>query len=119
VHSFLPAISPKAVKAIGRAIRGWRLHHWTQMSLEDLATRYNAYIRGWIGYFGHFYGGRLSQVLRRIDVYLIRWARRKYRRLMRRPRGARYWLAQVRRADPALFAHWRFVAEGGRTAGAV
>ena len=119
VHSFLPAISPKAVKAIGRAIRGWRLHHWTQMSLEDLAARYNAHIRGWIGYFGHFYGGRLSQVLRRIDVYLIRWARRKYRRLMRRPRGARYWLAQVRRADPTLFAHWRFVAEGGRTSGAV
>ncbi|MEZ5961887.1 MAG: group II intron reverse transcriptase/maturase [Hyphomonadaceae bacterium] len=119
VHSFLPAISPKAVKAVGRAIRGWRLHHWTQMSLEDLAARYNAYIRGWIGYFGHFYGGRLSQVLRRIDVYLIRWARRKYRRLLRRPRGARYWLAQVRRADPTLFAHWRFVAEGGRTSGAV
>jgi RNA-directed DNA polymerase len=100
VHSFLPAISPKAVRAIGQAVRGWRLHHWVQMSLEDLAAKHNAYIQGWIGYFGHFYGGRLSQVLRRIDVYLIRWARRKYRRLLRRPRGARYWLMHVHRANP-------------------
>jgi RNA-directed DNA polymerase len=119
VHSFLPAISPKAANAIGQAIRGWRLHHWTQMSLEDLATKYNKYIQGWIGYFGHFYGGRLSHLLRRIDVYLIRWARRKYRRLLRRPRGARYWLAHVRRSQPTLFAHWRFVALDGRASGAV
>ncbi len=119
VHSFLPAISPKAITAIGRAIRAWRLHHWVQMSLEDLAERYNKYIQGWIGYFGHFYGGRLSQTLRRIDVFLIRWARRKYRRLLRRPRGARYWLAHVRQSQPTLFAHWRFVAQGGRTSRAV
>ncbi|MFZ4072322.1 MAG: group II intron maturase-specific domain-containing protein, partial [Caulobacterales bacterium] len=66
-----------------------------------LAERYNKYVQGWIGYFGHFYGGRLSHLLRRIDVYLIRWAWRKYRRLLRRPRSARYWLAHVRRSRPA------------------
>jgi RNA-directed DNA polymerase len=119
VHSFLPAVSPKALKAIGSAIRQWRLHHWTQMSLSDLAEKYNTYVQGWIGYFGHFYGSRLSLTLRRIDVFLIRWARRKYRRLQRRPKGAREWLAQVRRADPTLFAHWRFVGIGDRTSGAV
>lgn len=119
VHSFLPAISPKAIAAIGRTIRGWSLHRWVQMSLEDLAATYNKYIQGWIGYFGHFYGGRLSQVLRRIDVFLIRWARQKFRRLRRRPRGARYWLMHVRRSQPTLFAHWRFVNEGSWTSGAV
>jgi RNA-directed DNA polymerase len=119
VHSFLPAVSPKALKAIGSAIRQWRLHHWTQMSLSDLAEKYNTYVQGWIGYFGHFYASRLSSTLRRIDVFLIRWARRKYRRLRRRPKGAREWLAQVRHADPKLFAHWRFVDIGGRTSGAV
>jgi hypothetical protein len=89
------------------------------MSLEDLAAKYNSHIQGWINYFGHFYGSRLSLTLRRIDVFLIRWARRKYRRLRRRPKGARYWLAHVRRAIPTLFAHWRFVDIGGRTSGAV
>ena len=89
------------------------------MSLSDLAEKYNTYVQGWIGYFSHFYASRLSSTLRRIDVFLIRWARRKYRRLRRRPKGAREWLAQVRRADPTLFAHWRFVDMGGRTSGAV
>ncbi len=80
---------------------------------------YNPYIGGWINYYGQFYRAQLRSTLQRIDGYLVRWARRKYRRLQRRPKGAREWLAQVRRADPTLFAHWRFVGIGGRTSGAV
>ena len=36
-----------------------------------------------------------------------------------RPKGTRDWLARVRRANPNLFAHWRFVNVGGRTSEAV
>ena len=50
---------------------------------------------------------------------LVRWARRKYKRLRERPKGTRDWLARVRRADPNLFAHWRLVNVGGRTSEAV
>jgi hypothetical protein len=89
------------------------------MSLDDLASRYNAYIRGWVNYFGHFYGSHLSRALLRIDAFLTQWARRKYRRLSRRPRSARAWLSRVRSATPDLFAHWRFVNADGRTSGAV
>ncbi len=119
VVSFLPAVSPKALKAIGRTIRRWALHHRSDKSLEDLAKMYNPYIQGWINYFRHFYGSQLHSTLRRIDAYLIRWARRKFKRLYRRPKGARDWLARVRRADPTLFAHWRFMYANGRTSGAV
>ena len=76
-------------------------------------------IGGWINYYGQFYRAQLRSTLQRIDGYLVRWARRKYKRLRERPKGTRDWLARVRRANPNLFAHWRFVNVGGRTSEAV
>ena len=119
VVSFLPAVSPKALKAIGQTIRRWALHRRSDKALDDLAQLYNPYIQGWINYFRHFYGSRLHPALRRIDAYLMRWARRKFKRLRRRSKGVRDWLARVRRANPTLFAHWRLMFIGGRTSGAV
>jgi hypothetical protein len=80
---------------------------------------YNPYIRGWINYYSHFYKSALTWTLLRVDAFLIRWARNKFKRLRLRPRGAREWLAGVIRANPNLFAHWRFLYASGRTSGAV
>jgi group II intron reverse transcriptase/maturase len=118
-HGFRPAPSAKALKAVSRTIRRWALHHRSDKSLEDLATIYNPYIRGWINYYGQFYRKQLNPTLLRIDTYLIRWARWKFKRLRGRPRGAREWLARVRRANSKLFAHWRFYNVGRRTSEAV
>ncbi len=118
-HGFVPAVSPKALKAIGRTIRRWASHHRTDISLRDLAEIYNPYIQGWLNYYGHFYREQLRPILQRIDAYVIRWARRKFKRLRRRSKGARAWLSQVRRTNPTLFAHWRFWQGNGRTSGAV
>lgn len=111
-HGFMPAVSPKALKTISRTIRRWTLHHHSDRSLENLAATYNPYITGWINYFGHFYRTQLRPALLRIDAYLIRWARRKFKRLRGRPKGARQWLARVRRANPTLFSYWRFFHVG-------
>jgi len=118
-HSFLPAASPKALKAISRVIRRWTLHHHSDKSLDNLAETYNPYIKGWINYFGHFYREQLRATLLRIDAYLIRWARRKFKRLRGRSRGAKQWLARVRRVRPTLFPHWRVFNVGSRTSEAV
>jgi RNA-directed DNA polymerase len=118
-HAFGPAVSSKALKTISRTVRRWALHHRSDKALKDLADLYNSYIRGWINYYGQFYRARLKSTLLRIDDYLIRWARRKFKRLRERPKGAREWLAGVRRANPTLFAHWRFFNVGGRTSEAV
>ena len=40
-HSFRPAASPTALKAISRTIRRWTLHHRSDKSLQDLAEMYN------------------------------------------------------------------------------
>jgi len=117
--SFLPAASPTSLKGIRQTIRRWELHHRSDLALDDLARMYNPYIRGWINYYSHFYKSALSWTLRRIDAFLLRWARNKFKRLRPRPKGARDWLARVIRANPNLFSHWGFLHVAGRTSGAV
>ena len=116
--SFLPAASPKALKAIRQTIRRWAFHHRSEKSLDDLARMFNPYIQGWINYYSHFYKSALYRTLSRINAFLIRWARIKFKRLRQRPRGARDWVARVIRANPTLFAHWRFRHVYSQTSGA-
>lgn len=117
--SYLPAASPEALKAIRQAVRRWSLQTRSDKALDDLARMFNPYIRGWINYYSHFYKSALYPTLRRIDAFIIRWARRKFKRLRQRPRGARNWLARVIRSSPGLFAHWSLLYGQGRTLGAV
>ena len=118
-HGFLPAASPKALVRIGREIRSWALHHRSDKSLKELAAIYNPTIRGWIAYYSHFYRTQLRPTLKRIDAYVIRWARRKYKRMVHQTKGARDWFDRLRRATPSLFAHWHLCHGNGRTSGAV
>jgi len=94
---FLPAASPKALTSISRTVRRWALHHRSDKSLQDLAAMYNPCIRGWINYYSHFYKTQLRPTLKRIDLYVIRWARRKFKRLRRKTKGARDWFDRLRR----------------------
>ena len=118
-HSFQPAASPKALKRISRTVRGWALHHRSDLSLTELAAMHNPCIRGWIGYYSHFYKTQLRPTLMRIDAYVIRWARRKFKRMRHRTKGARDWFGRFRRSNPRLFAHWELCHGNGRTSGAV
>jgi RNA-directed DNA polymerase len=118
-HGFMPAASPKALTSISRTIRRWALHHRSDKSLKDLAEIYNPCIRGWIAYYSNFYKTQLRPTLTRIDAFVIRWARRKFKRMRHQTKGARDWLARLRRVQPQLFAHWPICHGGGRTSGAV
>jgi hypothetical protein len=70
-----------------------------------------------------YYGGTSDYpndgALTRIDAYVIRWARRKFKRMRHQTRGARDWFERLRRARPTLFAHWTLCHGNGRTSGAV
>jgi hypothetical protein len=65
---------------------------------------YNPCIRGWITYYSHFYKTQLRPTLKRSDAYVIRWARRKFKRMRHQTKGARDWFDRLRRAEPTLFA---------------
>ena len=55
-----------------------------------------------------FYRSVIYPLLRRVSIYLRRWAGRKYRRLRTLTRFRRWWARVIDRA-PDLFAHWRWV----------
>ena len=105
--SFAPAVADDAAKAIRHAIKRWRLHLWSGLTLTDLARSLNVIVQGWINYYGRFYGTRLISSLWRINDYLVRWAMRKYKRLRHYPARARRFLVSVATRQPDLFAHWR------------
>src|SRR6266478_7828479 len=54
-----------------------------------------------------------------IDVYVIRWARRKFKRMRHQTKGARDWFDRFRRANVKILAHWSLCHGNGRTMGAV
>lgn len=103
---FTPAVSEGAAKAIRRRAKRWRLHLRDNQGLTDLARSINPIVRGWINYYGRFYRSQLIRLLRRLNDYLVRWARRKYKRLRYAPKRARRFLVSVFEREPGLFAHW-------------
>ena len=109
--SFSPGCSPKALKRMGNILRSWSMHRKSYSSLNDLARMYGAVIRGWIQYYGRYHRTALQPVLRRINLYLARWARRKYKRLRRHRRRSTRWLRRIANREPNLFPHWSFGAK--------
>lgn len=104
--SFLPAVSRTALTAMRQVIHSWHVHLQGHRSLSDLAEEYNPVIRGWLQYYGRFYRSGLEPLRQHIDRVLVRWARRKYKRLRRHHRRAAHWLQEIAQWDPQLFVHW-------------
>ena len=103
--SFLPAISKQALSRISAQVRSWRLHHRTHLTEADLARRINPIVRGWMNYYGAFYKSALYPLLERINAYLMRWIRKKHKRLRGRKKAQTAWNQAVTRR-PRYFAHW-------------
>ena len=106
--SFLPAMSTEALKAKSDRLRELRIHRQVNLSLDDLAEWLNPIIAGWMNYYGRYYRAALEPLLLRINLYLRRWAGKKYRRLRTYRRFKRWW-ARLLDREPGLFAHWRWV----------
>ena len=65
----------------------------------------NPIVRGWMQYYGRFYRSELYPILLRINSYLMRWARSKYRRLHGFKKAKAWWDAVCDRY-PRGFAYW-------------
>jgi|SRR5215472_10795869 len=102
--SFLPAVSAEALKAMGQRLRSWRIHLRCRDNLGELAEWINPIVTGWMPYYGRFYRSELYPLLRRVNTYLTRWPRRKYKRLRSFKRRVAWWNGLIER-DPGLFRH--------------
>ncbi len=103
--SFLPAVGAEALKAMGQRLRSWRIHMRTRDDLGELAAWINPIVAGWMTYYGRFYRSALYPFLQRVNTYLARWARKKYKRLRSFKRFRAWWTGLLDR-DPGLFRHW-------------
>lgn len=117
--SFLPAVSAEALRQMRQTIKSWRMHRQTYATLEDLAHRYNAILRGWWNYYGSFYKTGMHPLIDYLNQRLAGWVRRKYKKLKRHKRQSFHWLKRVANNHHYLFYHWQLLSANDRIMGAV
>jgi RNA-directed DNA polymerase len=62
-----------------------------------------------VQHHGTFNRSAMYPLLQRINAYLIRWIRNKYKRLRAKTKAFRCWRGIVQRY-PRMFAHWAWTA---------
>ncbi len=103
---FTPAISRKAEKAIRDEMRSWKMHLRTDKDLGYLSGVFNPKLRGWIQYYGKFRISALRGVCKMFQRILVKWAKKKFKRLKQSWARARNLIEKISRMEPTLFIHW-------------
>ena len=106
-NGFCPAISLKAKQKIRDAIRSWKVHSRTDLSIFEIASFCNPKIRGWIGYYGKFYPSAFYNIFKQFNTSLFRWANRKYKKIKGDKRKFFKWLKNFAIIHSNLFEHWK------------
>ena len=106
--AFAPAISKEALKRISETVRRWRLDRKTGQTLNDLARWINPIVRGWMQYYGRFNHSALYRLLQRINNYLVRFLRNKFKRVRTSKKAKEGW-QRIIDQHPRTFAHWTWV----------
>jgi len=105
--NFSPAVSRQALTAMRQTVRGWHIQLKCDKGLGDLSNMFNPVLRGWLNYYGRFYPSALKPLWHSIDDYLVRWLRRKYKRLANGVVRAARMLGRLAERSPGAFVHWQ------------
>ena len=109
---FNPAVSTSALKTMRSAIRDLNLRCQTQLSMADIARKINPLLRGWIAYYGRYAPSALAPMLRYVNLTLLAWAMRKFKRFKARKVRAGKFLQRLAATRPDLFTHWNLGMTG-------
>lgn len=104
---FTPGISQQSKNKIREVIRKTEELSRTEIRLEKIAKRLNEQLRGWINYYSRYRGYLLERVFYSLDCRLMKWLRKKYKRLKGSRRRAWSMLRGIYKRMPYLFEHWR------------
>ena len=104
--NFSPAVSNATLRSMRQKIRELNFRNRTQMELKDIARQLNPILRGWIEYYGRYSPSALYPLYRQVNMTLVAWAMRKYRRLKRHKTRASIWVESFTQTCPRLFEHW-------------
>lgn len=104
--TFTPAVSDKALARIRQEVRSWKLSRRGSQSLEQVCDDIRPQVQGWLNYYGAYRKSTLYRALQVVDLHLVQWARRKYKRLARHRRRAWEWFKGLQSRIPRLLPHW-------------
>lgn len=110
--SFTPAVSQAALKSMRAMTRKLNWRNRSDLSLEEIARRYNPVLNGWLYYYGRYRRSEMYSVWRHFNKTLIAWAMRKYKRFRHRKVWASKFLESIAKKTPHLFVHWRAGMQG-------
>lgn len=113
IGGYTPAVSPTALKAMRATIRDLNIRRQTQVTLAATAQKLNPLLRGWIGYYGRYTPSALYPLFRYVNMTLLGWVRRKFKRYKAHKVRAVCFLAKLARTRAELFVHWRLGMVGG------
>ena len=101
------AISIKSKKRIADKMKELDIMHLSHKSIVGVAQFLGPYIRGWINYYGRFRISALKPVFQLLRQYLVKWARKRYRRYKTSLIKAYDWLKRIKEQFPYLFYQWK------------
>lgn len=93
-------------------IRELNIRRHTNWSLTDIAQKLNPLLRGWIGYYGRYAPSALHPLLRYVNLTLLAWVQRKFKRFKAYKIRAGRFLQRLARENANLFVHWRLGMTG-------
>jgi len=105
--NFTPAVSKEAVNSMRAKIRNSNLRKRTDLSLDDIAIKFNPILQGWLNYYGEYTRSSMYPVLRHFNKTLVTWSMRKFKKLKGRKIRAGNFLIGISKRQPHLFAHWK------------
>ena len=104
-NGFTPAASKSSAQSFRDKIREIRRTNKTA-SLEKLAEIMNPVIRGWLNYFNKYTASEAKRVVNYVNLSLVKWTQRKYKRKKSKKRAFRF-LARCAKTNPNTFHHWQ------------
>jgi RNA-directed DNA polymerase len=107
VGGFTPAVSPTALTAMRATIRDLNIRRRTHVSLADIAQQLNPLLRGWVAYYGRYTPSALYPLYRYVNLTLLVWVQRKFKRYKAHKVRAACFLEKLARTRPELLVHWR------------
>ena len=105
-NTFTPAVSNDAAKRFRERITDTRKKYQIR-TIEEIADKMNPVIRGWANYFKEFGLAETKEILDFVNHTLVRWLKKKYKRIKKSNYKAWRLLSNIARVRPELFYHWQ------------
>jgi RNA-directed DNA polymerase len=101
--AFTPAVGRKAIKRMSSYVRSLNIPNRTNLTIDEIASLINPFIRGWTNYFKQFRPSEVRRALCPLNRKLLWWAQNKYRLSASKAVDL---IQRLQKKNTKLFAHW-------------